>query len=112
MIKPSKDYEPRTDQDLSLNTKFILRKSPQIRPKWDSNLDRMTNEIINGTRKYSILMVSDLTIPKFGGVETHGFNLAQCLIARGHKVTFMGNKFNHNRSGVRMYPNGMKFYYL
>jgi len=57
-------------------------------------------------------MVGDLVPPKYGGVETHIFFLSQCLIDRGHKITGLGNYFLSARTGVRNYPNGMKFYYL
>jgi len=63
-------------------------------------------------KKYSILMVTDFSVPKFGGVETHGYQLAQCLIERGHKVTILSNKFNSERSGVRTFVNGVKIYHL
>lgn len=32
-------------------------------------------------------MISDFFYPNMGGVENHIYQLAQCLIARGHKVT-------------------------
>ena len=32
-------------------------------------------------------MVSDFFYPNMGGVESHIYQLAQCLIARGHKVS-------------------------
>ena len=63
-------------------------------------------------RKYSILICTDFAFPKFGGVETHGYQLAQCLIERGHKVTFITNKFQGDRGGVRHMANGMKVYHL
>ena len=44
-------------------------------------------------KKYSILICTDFAFPKFGGVETHGYQLGQCLIERGHKVCFITNKF-------------------
>ena len=57
-------------------------------------------------------MCTDFTFPKFGGVETHGYQLAQCLIERGHKVTFLSNKFSGERDGVRYMANGLKTYHL
>ncbi len=63
-------------------------------------------------KKFSILMVTDFSVPKFGGVETHGYQLAQCLIERGHKVTMLSNNFNAERVGVRTYVNGVKIYHL
>jgi phosphatidylinositol glycan class A protein len=38
------------------------------------------------SKRLSILMVSDFFYPNFGGVENHIYQLAQCLIYRGHKV--------------------------
>ena len=57
-------------------------------------------------------MASDFSTPKFGGVETHCYNLCQCLISRGHKVVFISNLFNGDRAGVRTYANGMKYYHV
>ena len=34
-------------------------------------------------------MVSDFFFPNTGGVESHIFQLSQCLIQRGHKVCFI-----------------------
>lgn len=36
--------------------------------------------------KHRILMVSDFFFPNFGGVESHIYYLAQCLLKLGHKV--------------------------
>lgn len=44
-------------------------------------------------RRYTILICTDFAFPKLGGVETHGYQLGQCLIERGHKVVFITNKF-------------------
>jgi len=33
-------------------------------------------------------MVSDFFFPNFGGVESHQYQLSQCLIKRGHKVEY------------------------
>jgi hypothetical protein len=43
------------------------------------------------TQRHNVLMVTDFTFPKFGGVETHGYQLGQCLMERGHRVTFLTN---------------------
>ena len=63
-------------------------------------------------RKYSILLTTDFVAPKFGGVETHGYQLAQCLIERGHKVVMVSNMYNFAREGVRIMANGLKVYHL
>jgi hypothetical protein len=36
--------------------------------------------------RHRVLMVSDFFFPNFGGVENHIYQLAQCLLAAGHKV--------------------------
>lgn len=67
---------------------------------------------MNTKKKYNILMCTDFTVPKFGGVETHGYELSQCLINMGHKITFVTNMFKNERCGVRHMANGIKIYYL
>lgn len=64
------------------------------------------------TQRHNVLMVTDFTFPKFGGVETHGYQLGQCLMERGHRVTFLTNQFQYDRAGVRYMANGMKVYHL
>lgn len=34
-------------------------------------------------------MASDFFYPNMGGVEEHIFNLSQCLLLNGHKVSFL-----------------------
>ena len=65
-----------------------------------------------GPKQYTVLICTDFAFPKFGGVETHGYQLAQCLIERGHKVIFVTNKFQNDRCGVRYMANGLKVYNL
>ena len=69
-------------------------------------------EQANRGNKYNILICTDFTFPKFGGVETHGYQIAQCLIERGHNVCFITNKFQNNRCGVRTMANGLKIYHV
>ena len=38
----------------------------------DKKIDYL-NDLVNSKNKYSILMCTDFTFPKFGGVETHGY---------------------------------------
>lgn len=64
------------------------------------------------TQKHNVLICTDFTFPKFGGVETHGYQLGQCLMERGHRVTFITNNFQSERCGVRHMANGMKVYHL
>ncbi|XP_028291955.1 phosphatidylinositol N-acetylglucosaminyltransferase subunit A isoform X2 [Gouania willdenowi] len=39
-------------------------------------------------KKHSICMVSDFFYPNMGGVESHIYQLSQCLIEKGHKVMY------------------------
>ncbi|KAK5890445.1 hypothetical protein CesoFtcFv8_013964 [Champsocephalus esox] len=39
-------------------------------------------------RKHNICMVSDFFYPNMGGVESHIYQLSQCLIEKGHKVMY------------------------
>jgi len=57
-------------------------------------------------------MVSDFFYPNVGGVETHLYNLSQCLIARGHKVVIVTRAYEPHRCGVRWLSRGLKVYYI
>lgn len=46
-----------------------------------------------------------------GGVESHIYQLSQCLIEKGHKVVIATHAYGHRR-GVRYLTNGLKVYYL
>jgi phosphatidylinositol glycan class A protein len=56
-------------------------------------------------------MISDFFYPNMGGVETHIWCLAQCLINRGHKVIVLTHAYS-GRQGIRYMTNGLKVYYL
>ncbi|XP_004612263.1 phosphatidylinositol N-acetylglucosaminyltransferase subunit A isoform X1 [Sorex araneus] len=62
-------------------------------------------------RSHNICMVSDFFYPNMGGVESHIYQLSQCLIERGHKVIIVTHAYG-NRKGVRYLTNGLKVYYL
>ena len=60
-------------------------------------------------------MVSDFFYPNTGGVESHIYQLSQCLIERGHKVVVITHSYNDkngvlDRKGVRYLTNGLKVY--
>ncbi|XP_067018979.1 phosphatidylinositol N-acetylglucosaminyltransferase subunit A-like isoform X1 [Acropora muricata] len=61
--------------------------------------------------KHNICMVSDFFYPNMGGVESHIYQLSQCLIDRGHKVVVVTHAYG-KRSGVRYITNYLKVYYL
>ncbi|XP_069762860.1 phosphatidylinositol N-acetylglucosaminyltransferase subunit A-like [Narcine bancroftii] len=56
-------------------------------------------------------MVSDFFYPNMGGVESHIYQLSQCLIERGHKVIVLSHAYGERR-GVRYLTHGLKVYYL
>lgn len=62
-------------------------------------------------KKHSICMVSDFFYPNMGGVESHIYQLSQCLIEKGHKVVVVTHAYGR-RKGVRYLTNGLKVYYL
>lgn len=62
-------------------------------------------------QQHRVALVSDFFYPGFGGVEIHVYNVAQCLIRRGHKVIVITRAYG-NRNGVRYATNGLKVYYL
>uniref|UniRef100_A0A3B4TN16 phosphatidylinositol N-acetylglucosaminyltransferase n=1 Tax=Seriola dumerili TaxID=41447 RepID=A0A3B4TN16_SERDU len=62
-------------------------------------------------RKHNICMVSDFFYPNMGGVESHIYQLSQCLIEKGHKVVIVTHAYGR-RKGVRYLTNGLKVYYL
>ncbi|EAW98884.1 phosphatidylinositol glycan, class A (paroxysmal nocturnal hemoglobinuria), isoform CRA_e [Homo sapiens] len=53
------------------------------------------------TRTHNICMVSDFFYPNMGGVESHIYQLSQCLIERGHKVIIVTHAYG-NRKGIRI----------
>lgn len=56
-------------------------------------------------------MVSDFFYPNMGGVESHIYQLSQCLIEKGHKVVIVTHAYGR-RKGVRYLTSGLKVYYL
>lgn len=63
------------------------------------------------SKKHNICMVSDFFYPNMGGVESHIYQLSQCLIAMGHKVVIATHAYGR-RKGIRYLTNGLKVYYL
>ncbi|XP_053732614.1 phosphatidylinositol N-acetylglucosaminyltransferase subunit A isoform X1 [Synchiropus splendidus] len=63
------------------------------------------------SRKHKICMVSDFFYPNMGGVESHIYQLSQCLIEKGHKVVIVTHAYGQ-RKGIRYLTSGLKVYYL
>ncbi|KAF7635136.1 hypothetical protein Mgra_00005418 [Meloidogyne graminicola] len=62
--------------------------------------------------QFRIAMVSDFFCPNTGGVETHIYQLAKCLLNNGHKVIVITHAYG-NRNGIRYLCSGkLKVYYL
>ena len=59
----------------------------------------------------TIAMVSDFFYPNMGGVESHIFQVSQCLIERGHRVVVVTHAYG-DRVGVRYMTNMLKVFYL
>uniref|UniRef100_UPI00358E9EF0 phosphatidylinositol N-acetylglucosaminyltransferase subunit A n=1 Tax=Myxine glutinosa TaxID=7769 RepID=UPI00358E9EF0 len=60
---------------------------------------------------HSICMVSDFFYPNAGGVESHVYQLSQCLLERGHRVVVVTHAYGA-RVGIRYLTNGLRVYYL
>ncbi|KRX20814.1 Phosphatidylinositol N-acetylglucosaminyltransferase subunit A [Trichinella nelsoni] len=56
-------------------------------------------------------MVSDYFCPNTGGVESHIYHLAECLVQRGHQIVIVTHHYE-GRRGIRYLSNGLKIYYL
>lgn len=60
---------------------------------------------------FKICLVSDFFYPNMGGVESHLYQLAQCLLEKGHAVIIVTHAYG-NRTGIRFMANHLKVYYL
>ena len=45
--------------------------------------------MMNRNPPYKICLVSDFFYPNMGGVESHLYQLAQCLLENGHQVVIV-----------------------
>jgi len=61
--------------------------------------------------KHHICMVSDFFYPNMGGVESHIFQLSQCLLTLGHKVVVITHSYG-DKVGIRYLSNHLKVYYV
>jgi phosphatidylinositol glycan class A protein len=86
-----------------------LAEPPEVAPATAASPPLATSSLAQ--RRYSIALVSDFFLPGFGGVEVHIYNLAQCLLRRGHKVIVMTRAYG-DRNGVRYVTNGLKVYHM
>ncbi|CUT99751.1 glycosyltransferase [Echinococcus multilocularis] len=55
-------------------------------------------------------LICDCFYPNIGGVESHIYQLSQCLLSRGHRVIIITHAYGdkHQRQGVRYMPRGLK----
>ncbi|EPB70363.1 glycosyltransferase, group 1 family protein [Ancylostoma ceylanicum] len=67
----------------------------------------MTASTDKNKELFSIALVSDFFCPNAGGVETHIYFLAQCLLELGHKVVVITHAYG-DRRGIRYLSNGLK----
>lgn len=86
-------------------------KDHLVTPMNSKQIDELLSNPIQ-PKRYSILLVSDYFYPNLGGVEMHMYQIGQCFIERGHRVTIMTNTYSKERMGVRYITNGMKVYHL
>lgn len=56
-------------------------------------------------------MATDFFYPNTGGVESHVFQLSQCLIEKGHKIVVITHAYG-DRTGIRYMTKGIKVYYI
>ncbi|BHF58739.1 hypothetical protein SprV_0100169400 [Sparganum proliferum] len=66
------------------------------------------------SRKLAIALICDCFYPNAGGVENHIYQLAQCLLLRGHRVIIVTHAYGGGwqRQGVRYMARGLKVYYI
>ena len=62
-------------------------------------------------KSFRICLVSDFFYPNMGGVESHLYQVAQCLLERGHTVVIVTHAYG-DRCGIRYMANFLKVYYL
>lgn len=65
----------------------------------------------DGLPPLRIALASDFFCPNAGGIETHIYYLAHCLLHFGHHVIVVTHAYG-DRRGVRYLSNGLKVYYL
>ncbi|BGP55406.1 hypothetical protein JCM8202_003733 [Rhodotorula sphaerocarpa] len=76
-----------------------------------SDDDHENADFVHSLRPLNIALASDYFFPKFGGVESHIYSLAQALAKRNHRVIVITHAYPP-RNGVRWLPNGVKVYYV
>ncbi|KAM3184105.1 hypothetical protein ACTXT7_009032 [Hymenolepis weldensis] len=72
-------------------------------------------EVVPRTKgNLTVALVCDCFYPNIGGVESHIYQLAQCLLSRGHRVIVITHSYGAKwqRQGVRYMAKGLKVYYI
>ena len=88
-----------------------IKISPPLLTLPQLSVDKRPRSNSENIRRCRICILSDFFYPKKGGVETHMYNLAECLQLNGHKVIVVTSAFDE-RIGIRHLTNGVKVYHL
>nr|CDS28349.2 phosphatidylinositol phosphate 5 kinase type III [Hymenolepis microstoma] len=73
------------------------------------------DEVVPRTKgNLTVALICDCFYPNIGGVESHIYQLAQCLLSRGHRVIVITHSYGvkWQRQGVRYMAKGLKVYYI
>ncbi|VDO09307.1 unnamed protein product [Rodentolepis nana] len=73
------------------------------------------DEVVPRTKgNLTVALICDCFYPNIGGVESHIYQLAQCLLSRGHRVIVITHSYGTKwqRQGVRYMAKGLKVYYI
>ncbi|VDN11979.1 unnamed protein product [Dibothriocephalus latus] len=65
-------------------------------------------------RRLTIALFCDFFYPNSGGVESHIYQLAQCLLVRNHRIIVVTHAYGEGwqRQGIRYMARGLKIYYI
>ncbi|KAM7539811.1 hypothetical protein Aperf_G00000044022 [Anoplocephala perfoliata] len=79
------------------------------------HIEMSGDEVVPRTkRNLTIVLICDCFYPNIGGVESHIYQLSQCLLSRGHRVIIITHSYGTKwqRQGVRYMAKGLKVYYI
>ena len=77
----------RADPSVAQAAQAVLQQGALVRRHLPNAPNLQVLEAQTGaSERLRIAMVSDFFLPNLGGIEMHIYQLAQCLLTRGHKV--------------------------